>query len=86
MSILALTDATHIEEGKTFTFKLSFDCSLPVRWSLAPLREAQDAVLIDRPDRLDVLQRLDDYPHVRRLLDADCLDYAKQRKVQVRQW
>lgn len=86
MSILALTDATHIEEGKTFTFKLSFDCSLPVRWSLAPLREAQDAVLIDRPDRLDVLQRLDDYPHVRRLLDADCLDYAKQRKAQVRQW
>ncbi|WP_312513318.1 FkbM family methyltransferase [Stutzerimonas nitrititolerans] len=86
MSTLTRTDATHIEEGKTFAFQLSFDCSLPVRWSLAPLREAQDAVLIDRPERLDVLQRLDDYPHVRGLLEAGCLDYAKQRKVQVRQW
>lgn len=86
MSTFTLTDASYIEEGRTFTFQLSVDCSLPVRWSAAPLREAKDAVLIDRPERLDVLQRLDEYPHVRRLLDAGCLDYAKQRKVQVRQW
>ena len=59
---------------------------LPIRWSNAPLREARDAVLIDSPTRLEVLQRLEDYPHVRALLNAECLAYARQRKAQVLDW
>lgn len=86
MSTPTQSDAIYLEEGKTFAFQLTSECSFPVRWSRAPLREAQDAVLIDRPERLDVLRRLDDYPHVRRLLEAGSLDYARQRKLQVRQW
>lgn len=86
MNTLTQGDFACIEEGKAFAFQLSSGGSLPVRWSQAPLREAQEAVLIDRPERLDVLRRLDDYPHMRKILAADCLDYAKQRKVQVRQW
>lgn len=86
MSTTTENGILNIEEGKTFVFQLSSGGTLPVCWSQAPLQEAQDAVLIDRPERLAVLRRLEDYPHVRALLDADCLDYAKQRKLQVRQW
>ncbi|TBV17443.1 FkbM family methyltransferase [Stutzerimonas kirkiae] len=86
MNTIAKNGVTHIEQGRTFSLQLSSGRSLPVRWSRAALGEALDAVLIDGPERLDVLRRLDDYPHVRRLLDADCLDAARQRKSQVRQW
>lgn len=81
-----ITQSSVLEEGKTFVFSLSSGESLPVRWACSPLREAKEAVLIDRLERLDVLRRLDDYPHMRMLLDEDCLEYARQRKSQVRQW
>lgn len=86
MNTITQSDTTRLEEGRTYTFELSSGRSLPVRWSCAPLREVQDAVLIDRLARLDVLWRLDDYPYLCRLLDADCLDHARQHKIQVRQW
>src|SRR3989344_2954084 len=86
MSTINYSSAIDLEEGKTIAFAVTAECSIPVRWSRAPLQEAQEAVLIDRPERLEVLRRLDDYPHLRGLIDAGCLDYARQRKLQVRQW
>lgn len=86
MSTITQSSTIELEEGKTIAFALTADCSLPVRWSRAALQEAQEAVLIDRPERLEVLRRLDDYPYVRRLIHADSLDYARQRKLQVLQW
>lgn len=79
-------EANLLEEGKTFNLTLSSGRSLPVCWSRQLLRDAQEFVLIDRPERLEVLRRLSDYPYMHALLDADCLDYAKRRKVQVCQW
>ncbi len=86
MNTITQSGITHFEEDRTYTFELSSGRLLPVRWSCAPLREAQDAVLIDSPARLDVLRRLDDYPYLCRILDTDCLDHARQRKAQVCQW
>lgn len=72
--------------GKTVSLQLSCGDVVPVRWSQASLLEAQDAVLINGPGQLDVLQDLCRYPYVRALLDADCLAYARQRRSVVRQW
>jgi len=77
---------TDLQEGRTYSLHLSSDRFLPVRWSRAPLREALDVILIDRPNRLDILNRLKEYPHLFALLDEHCLSYAKQRKAQVREW
>jgi FkbM family methyltransferase len=75
------------QKGVTYTLKLASGHTVPVRWSDAPFQAAQDAVLIHHPSRLDPLSLLDDYPHIRSLLNpAEVLARAKQRKAQVREW
>lgn len=86
MRIEAMEVIPNLEIGKTFTVHLACGSAVPARWSQSPLREAQEAVLINRPEQLKVLQRLDDYPYIRALLEPDCLEYARQRKRIVQQW
>lgn len=59
---------------------------LPICWSDAPIEKAVEAVLIDRPEQLDLLAHLDKYPHVQMLLDKDILAHANQRRVRVCEW
>lgn len=68
------------------TVELPSGVAVPARITPGEFRTADDAVVVDHPDRLDVLRRLDEYPHVRSLLDPGCLDRAVTRRAEVRDW
>lgn len=78
--------AASLSYGSTYSVDLGNGSVLPVRWSNAPLEEAVDTILIDRPERLETLARLEKYRYLHALLDVDCLDYAQWRKVQTLEW
>lgn len=77
--------AVELARGGSCSLSLGGGVVLPVRCSGELLESAIDAVVVDRAERLEILGRLEEYPHVRALLDDDCLDYAQQRRLQVRQ-
>lgn len=77
-------DIGDLQSGITYSLKLNSGISLPVRYSCAPLEEACEAVLIRDWKNVDLLRRLDEFPHVRGLLSEACLDHARQRREQVR--
>lgn len=60
-----------MQKGCIYSFALPSGERLPVCWSDAPLREAQDHIVIRHPSRLEALLRLDNYPNIRRLLDSN---------------
>ena len=80
--IVELDGDVRLVKGRTYQLRVG-ERLLPVRLSTAPLEEALDAVLIDRPERLRSLSRLDDYPYMSALLEENCLDYACERSLQV---
>lgn len=86
MSLTLESGNIDLQEGLTYSLRLPSGFSLPVRWSHAPLREARDSVLVDRPERLEPMYRLDEYPYVRALFDGDVLNEAERRRVQVLAW
>lgn len=86
MSLDWVSATAELRLSGSCTLDLGRGCMLPVRWSDAPLEEARDFVLIDRPERLEVLARLEEYSHLRALLGEECLDYAFQRRLQIRSW
>lgn len=74
------------DTADALTVELPSGASFPVRIAPHAFATADDAVVVDSAARLDVLRRLDEYPHVRALLDPTCLDAAIARRAQVRDW
>ncbi|MHA6164395.1 FkbM family methyltransferase [Pseudomonas sichuanensis] len=63
-------DFSTMQKGGTYSFALASGQCVPVCWSDALLRDAQDHIVVRHPSRLQALSRLDDYPNIKRLLDA----------------
>lgn len=76
-----------MQKACIYSFELPSGQCVPVSWSDALLRDAQDQIVVRHPSRLEVLSRLEDYPNIRRLLDpqAGLADLAALKR-QVRDW
>lgn len=61
---------SEMQKDCIYSFALPSGQSVPVCWSDAFLRDAQGQIVVRHPSRLDVLSRLDNYPNIKRLLDA----------------
>lgn len=80
-------DFSKMQKGGIYSFALASGQRVPVCWSDALLRDAQDHIVVRQPSRLQALSRLDDYPNIRRLLDAQAglADLAAFKR-QARDW
>jgi FkbM family methyltransferase len=70
---LSLLDANiaEMQMGRIYSFVLPSGENVPVCWSDAFLRDAQDHIEVKHPSRLEVLSRLDNYPNIKFLLDSN---------------
>ncbi|MCE1115815.1 MULTISPECIES: FkbM family methyltransferase [Pseudomonas] len=80
-------DFSKMQKGGIYSFALASGQRVPVCWSDALLRDAQDHIVVRQPSRLQALSRLDDYPNIKRLLDsqAGLADLAAFKR-QARDW
>ncbi|MBK5539802.1 hypothetical protein JFV28_02100 [Pseudomonas sp. TH05] len=65
-----LRSTSELVAGRTAAYVLSSGVSVPVCLSQAPLAEAIDAVLLRRPEDLEVLARLPEFAALHRLLES----------------
>jgi FkbM family methyltransferase len=87
MSFKLVSGNTALASGHSDALLLPGGGSIPVRMSDEPLASVVDAVLVRSNDELEVLARLQQYPHVYDLLEGKrLLSFLSQRKAQMQAW
>ncbi|WP_460044948.1 FkbM family methyltransferase [Pseudomonas sp. S2_H01] len=87
MSFKLVSGKAALTSENADTLLLPDGVCIPVRLSGLPLASVEEAVLVRSNDDLDVLSRLQEYPHVYNLLHGDDLRaFLNQRKAQMQRW